>query len=59
MFFSIFVYSSKLVDIKKLVDLLRGYLKIVFFQWIFYFFNVFRQFLTDFTRKKVENSLKK
>ena len=59
MFFSIFVYSSKLVDIKKLVDLLRGYLEIVFFQWIFYFFNVFRQFLTDFTRKKVENSLKK
>ena len=33
--FSIFVYSSKLVDIQKLVDSLRGYLEMVFFQWFF------------------------
>ena len=48
MFFSFFAYSSKLVDMQKLVDSLRGYLEIVFFQLIFYFLNVFCQFLTDF-----------
>ena len=37
----VFVYSSKLVDMQKLVDSLRGYLEIVFFQLIFYFFNIF------------------
>ena len=30
-----FVYSSKLVDMQKLVDSLRGYLKFVFFRLIF------------------------
>ena len=30
-----FVYSSKLVDMQKLVDSLRGYLEIVFFGWFF------------------------
>ena len=32
----VFVYSSKLVDVQKLVDSMRGYLEIVFFQLIFY-----------------------
>ena len=32
----VFVYSSKLVDMQKLVDSLTGYLEIVFFQLIFY-----------------------
>ena len=33
-----FVYSSKLVDMQKLVDSLRGYPEIVFFQLIIYYF---------------------
>ena len=40
-----FAYSSKLVDMQKLVDSLRGPLEIVFFQLIF---NVFCLFSTDF-----------
>ena len=36
-----FVYSSKLVDMQKMVDSLRGYLKIVFFRLINYFFTGF------------------
>ena len=39
---------SKLVDMQKLVNSLRGYLEIVFFRLIFYFFNVFQHFSTDF-----------
>ena len=31
----IFVYSSKLIDMQKLVNSLRGYLKFVFFQLVF------------------------
>ena len=34
--FKIFVYSSKLVDMQKLVDSLRGHLEFVFFRLIFY-----------------------
>ena len=40
-----FVYSSKLVDMQKLVDSLRGYLEIVFFGWFklfLMFFSIFR-----------------
>ena len=59
MFFFIFVYSSKLVDIKKLVDLLRGYLERVFFQWIFTFLMFFVSFGLISLEKKVENSFKK
>ena len=43
-----FVYSSKLVNVQKLVDSLRGYLKIVFFQWIFSFFLHFSAFFDWF-----------
>ena len=31
----VFVYSSKLVDMQKLADSLRGYLEFVFFGWFF------------------------
>ena len=40
----VFVYSSKLVDMQKLVDSLRGYLKIVFFSWFFTFLTFFDWF---------------
>ena len=32
------VYSSKLIDMQKLVDSLRGYPEIVFFRLIIYYF---------------------
>ena len=35
--FSIFDYSSKLLDMQTLVDSLRGYLEFVFLGFIFYF----------------------
>ena len=40
-FFSFFAYFSKLVDLQKLVDFLRGYPKIIFFWLIFLFSSTF------------------
>ena len=40
-FFSYFVFSSKLVDMQKLVDSLRGYLNIIFFWLIYLLFSMF------------------
>ena len=47
-FFSFFAYSSKLVNMQKLVDSLRGYLKIVFFGWFLTIFTVFQLFFNWF-----------
>ena len=43
----VFVYFSKLVDMQKLVNSLKGYPEIVFFWLISYFFNVFSIFCTS------------
>ena len=49
----IFVDSSKLVDMQKLVDCLRGYLKIVFFGCflLFQHFSGFFYFSHEITEK--------
>ena len=44
-----FVYSSKMVDMQKLVDSLRGYPEIVFIGCCFTFFNIFQHISNDFS----------
>ena len=57
-FFPNIAYSVKLVDMRKLVDSLMGYLAFVFFQLIFYLFrrfsvifDWFKSFFVDFEQK--------
>ena len=57
-FFSFFAYSSKLVDMQKLVNSLREYLKLICFRLIFYFCNWFQAWKRFEMNKKGWKQLK-